>query len=104
MGRPARLAAEIPDIFRHGCRRAGKFRNDVVFFNFQRPTHPPQIGGVESAARGDHRRGCERILSGFRWEGKPALRRGLCLFRGRLRERECRSFAGRIPKRSLGTT
>ena len=23
-----RLAAEIPDIFRHGCRRAGKFRND----------------------------------------------------------------------------
>ena len=26
-GRP-RLAAEIPDIFRHGWRRAGKFRND----------------------------------------------------------------------------
>ena len=22
------LAREIPDIFRHGCRRAGKFRND----------------------------------------------------------------------------
>ena len=28
MGKSARLAAEIPDIFRHGWRRAGKFRND----------------------------------------------------------------------------
>ena len=37
----------------------------------------------------DHRRACERIPPGLRWESKPALRRGLCLFRGRLREREC---------------
>ena len=37
----------------------------------------------------DHSRGCERIPLELRWEGKLALRWGLCLFRGRLREREC---------------
>ena len=63
---------------RQGCRRdggcfpltGGRLRGRAVwqpagagdsgmtsFFNFQRPTHPPQIGGVESAARGDHRSG-----------------------------------------------
>ena len=38
---------------------------------------------------GRRSRGCERIHLGLRWEGQPAWRQGLCLFRGQLREREC---------------
>ena len=34
-------------------------------------------------------RACAIICARDRWEGQPALRRGLCLFRGQLREREC---------------
>ena len=63
MGRQARLAAEIPDIFRHGWRRAGKFRND------------DGLGVVAVCFEGDCGRGKAK-----------------------------QSFAGRIPKRSLGTT
>ena len=49
--------------------------------------HVLTTGVVRHACR--LRRECERIPLELRWEGKPALRRGLCLFRGRLREREC---------------
>ena len=35
---PNPLSREIPDIFRHGCRRAGKFRNDSVGVIFSQKT------------------------------------------------------------------
>ena len=50
-----RLAAGIPDIFIPLARN--DVRNDVVFLTSSVPPTPPQIGGVESAARGDHRSG-----------------------------------------------
>ena len=50
------LAREIPDIFRHGWRRAGKFRNDGGGGRCCVWTE----GGLAALAV-DHGRGCERI-------------------------------------------
>ena len=54
-GRP-RLAAEIPDIFLPLARNENSGMTSVFLTSSVPPT-PPQIGGVESAARGDHRSG-----------------------------------------------